>query len=147
MARSREAYLKAKREQAAAARAKDPAAYRKSRREAYAKDPNKRVYWTTYNHRRFFWSRANKLRGAGRARARDLSLLWYRQRGLCALTGRKLTRETAQLDHILPKARGGTDLPGNLRWVCIEVNLAKRDLTDSEFVELCMAVIVMRNRR
>lgn len=141
MARSREAHLKAKREQMARKRSKDPDAYRKSRRDAYAKNPKKRDYWNAYNHRRFFWSRANKLRGAGRARARDLSLLWYRQRGRCALTGRKLTRENAHLDHVLPKARGGTDLPGNLRWVCIEANLAKRDLTDAEFVALCRDVI------
>jgi hypothetical protein len=90
-----------------------------------------------YYGRRFFWGRAMKLRGEGRATTTDLARMWKQQRGLCALTGRRLTRESAHLDHIVAKARGVTDEIGNLRWVCTEVNLAKRELSDEEFVALC----------
>lgn len=82
-----------------------------------------------------------KLRGEGRASTADLARLWKDQRGLCALTGRRLNRENAHLDHIVAKARGGSDGIGNLRWVCIEANLAKRELSDAEFTALCADVM------
>lgn len=94
-----------------------------------------------YYARRFFWGRAMKLRGRNRATATDLAKLWIKQRGLCALTGRRLNREIAQVDHILPKKRGGTDEASNLRWVCKEVNFARRELTDTEFIALCNDVM------
>ena len=81
-----------------------------------------------------------KLRGANRAGPAEVAKLWRSQRGRCALTGRRLDR-SAQLYHILPRARGGTDETANLRWVCAEVNLAKRDLTDAEFRALCADVV------
>lgn len=89
-----------------------------------------------YYNRRFFWARRTKLRGPERASHIELARLWKAQRGLCALTGRRLDR-AAELDHILPRVRGGRDDIANLRWVCREVNLAKRDLTDAEFFALC----------
>lgn len=96
-----------------------------------------------YAAKRFFWSRAMKLRGENRATFRELAALWKLQRGLCALTGRRLDR-FAQLDHVKPKARGGGDELANLRWVCIAANLAKRDLSDDEFFQLC-ADVTRRN--
>ncbi|MBU9318919.1 HNH endonuclease [Burkholderia multivorans] len=90
----------------------------------------------TYYAKRFFWSKAMKLRGSGRASARELAAIWKKQRGLCALTGRRLDR-SAQLDHKTPKARGGSDQATNLQWLCEEANLAKRALTDAEFIALC----------
>lgn len=83
---------------------------------------------------RIFWTRALRLRGIT---AEDLASLWKQQRGLCALTGRKLGR-TAQIDHRLPLARGGTDDIENLQWTTAEANRAKRDLTDDEFMALCI---------
>lgn len=56
------------------------------------------------------------------------------------MTGRKLTRENVQLDHIIPKVRGGSSTIENLRWVHRDVNYAKRDLFDAEFVALCQEV-------
>ncbi|WP_420917537.1 HNH endonuclease [Pseudomonas proteolytica] len=94
----------------------------------------------SYYAKRFFWARAGKLRGPGRASASDISSLWKRQRGRCGLTGRRLDR-TAQLDHIHAKARGGPDSIENLRWVCAEANLAKRELSDEAFLMLCREVI------
>lgn len=83
--------------------------------------------------RRIFWGRALRLRGVT---ALDLWKLWKRQRGLCALSGRPLTK-TAEIDHIIPKVRGGTGDLCNLRWVTKEANRAKRDLMDDEFISLC----------
>jgi len=88
-----------------------------------------------------------KLRGAGKASTADLARLWKLQRGQCAMTGRRLTRDTAHLDHIVAKARGGTDAIGNLRWVCTEANLAKRELSDAEFLALCSDVMAWIGNR
>lgn len=96
-----------------------------------------------YQHRRFFWLRATKLTGVT---ARDLASMWKRQRGRCALTGERLDR-TAQVDHITPRARGGTDALDNLQWVSVAANLAKRDLTQEEFVALCSSVMAWVGRR
>ena len=89
-----------------------------------------------YNTRRFFRSRAMKLSGPGRATAKELAFLWRKQRGRCAITGIKLDRG-AQVDHIMPKKRGGKDLVGNLRWVCELANITKRHMTDSELIAFC----------
>jgi 5-methylcytosine-specific restriction endonuclease McrA len=90
--------------------------------------------------RRFFYGRSVNLRGPGKATARDLAAIWKRQRGVCELTGRRLDR-SAEIDHILPKVRGGSDAPGNLRWVVKDANRAKRDLLDADFLQLCRDVV------
>ncbi len=132
---------KTKREYMARKRAADPVAARRYQMEAYQKNRDARTEkMRHYYAKRFFWGRAMKLRGQGRATPAQLSKLWKRQRGRCALTGRKLKR-AAQLDHIIPKARGGSDGIENLRWVCEEVNILKRHLMDSEFFQLCQDVL------
>ncbi len=90
--------------------------------------------------RRFFYGRSINLRGPGKATARDLAALWKAQRGLCALTGRRLDR-TAEIDHIIPKVRGGAHKIGNLRWVVKDANRAKRDLLDADFIALCRDIV------
>ena len=93
-----------------------------------------------HNRRRdknFFSYRADRYRTVS---AQDLAALWKRQRGRCALTGRRLDK-TAHLDHIVPRAKGGADDIENLRWVCDEANLAKRDLSDDDFIRLCRDVL------
>jgi 5-methylcytosine-specific restriction endonuclease McrA len=130
----------AKRLQMAIARAANPEKFRARGRANHAKnrEPNKEKL-REYNRRRFFWSRAMKLRGEGRADFKQLASLWKGQRGMCALTGAKLDRD-AQLDHIYPKALGGGDGIENLQWLAPEVNLAKRALTQSQFIEMCQMV-------
>lgn len=76
-----------------------------------------------------------------RHRWTELMELFKRQRGRCAYTREKLVLgDTASLDHIVPKARGGGDEIGNLQWVTWTVNNCKRDLTHEEFVTLCKKV-------
>lgn len=93
-----------------------------------------------YASKRFFWVKAMKLKGSNKATTKQIASLWKKQKGLCALTGKKLDR-TSQLDHILPKAKGGTDYIENLQWLSQEANLAKRDLTDEQFISLCASVM------
>ena len=139
--RDPEKYRASKRESMARRRAADPEAARAYRNAYHAANRTVQTKkMRDYYARRFFWGKAMKLRGTGRANAKDLANLWRAQKGLCALTGRRLDR-TAQLDHKMPKARGGGDKIQNLQWLCPEANLAKRDLTDAEFAALCEDVM------
>ena len=141
MPRDAEAIRRAKREHMARKRAADPEAARAYRRSYHAANrAAQTAKMRTYHGRRFFWTKAMKLRGEGRATAAEIAAIWRKQRGRCALTGARLDR-TAQLDHKLPKARGGDDSPANLQWLSEDVNLAKRAMTDTEFVALCGSVM------
>lgn len=61
----------------------------------------------------------------------------------CALTGDKLIPSlNCSVDHIVPKSKGGAiDDPNNLRWVTVDANRAKGDLSDEEFFAFCQRVI------
>lgn len=71
----------------------------------------------------------------------DLWKLAKKQKLICALTGRKLTRETISVDHITPYSRGGSNGVDNLRMVHIDANMAKQNLADPEFLQLCREVV------
>jgi len=122
------------------------AAYREANAASVLSDKQR------YARKRFFYKRASNLL----IRARNdgatllpqcadlttaLSRLWKRQRGICPVTGRRLNRDNAQLDHIVPLKRGGRDEIENLRWVHRDVNYAKRDLLDQNFFRLCIDVV------
>jgi 5-methylcytosine-specific restriction endonuclease McrA len=77
----------------------------------------------------------------------QIKALWDSQDGRCGLTGRPLTPANAELDHIIPRKRGGSSELDNLRWVCVEANRAKRDLLDEEFLALCTNVVEWIGRR
>jgi hypothetical protein len=108
LVRSREEHLKAKREGMARLRARDPDVARQKRNDFHARNREQQTEkMRDYYARRFFWGRAMKLRGEGRATYRELAAIWKRQHGLCALTGERLTRENVDVDHILPKTPCG----------------------------------------
>lgn len=71
--------------------------------------------------------------------ADELQELWNKQKGVCALTGRKLDKD-AEIDHIVPISRGGDNSINNSRWLCRQANQAKHSLTDDEFFRLCSEV-------
>ena len=105
-----------------------------------------------YAARRFFHIRANNLKIRAKVRhevatTAEVSRLWKQQLGTCPVTGRRLNRESAQLDHIIPLVKGGSDLVGNLRWVHRDVNYAKRDLLDDDFFRLCLDVVANLNNK
>jgi 5-methylcytosine-specific restriction endonuclease McrA len=79
--------------------------------------------------------------------AAQIEALWDQQEGRCGLTGRPLIKEQAELDHVIPRTRGGSSDLENLRWVCVEANRAKRDLLDDEFLTLCGSVVEWLGRR
>jgi hypothetical protein len=58
-----------------------------------------------------------------RVRFRVLS----RDRFTCQYCGRKAPDVVLHVDHILPRSRGGTDDPANLKTACSDCNLGKSD--------------------
>lgn len=63
----------------------------------------------------------------------------------CYLTGEKIDiydTRSYHFDHIIPVSKGGNSNIENLGICTREVNLAKRDMTDKEFIELCKKVIL-----
>lgn len=57
---------------------------------------------------------------------------WY----TCAHCGRKLRKDSVEIDHIIPKSKGGTNQPENLQCLCIHCNRSKRDKTDRSKADL-----------
>lgn len=148
MARTIEETRKAKREFMAKKRLENPDAAKAYARKYHHENREKQTaYMREYAARRFFWNREMHLRGKNRATARELALLWKAQKGCCALTGRRLTKSTAHLDHIVPIAKNGSHEITNLRWLCTEANLAKRALSNEEFLQLCTDVMAWIGKR
>jgi 5-methylcytosine-specific restriction endonuclease McrA len=74
--------------------------------------------------------------------ARQVLNLLERQGFRCALSGLPLIPgQNASLDHIVPRARGGTHELSNLQWVTTDINNAKWALGADEFIALCRAVV------
>lgn len=71
------------------------------------------------------------------SRWKELEQLLESQNYICPYTGMKLEiGKNASIDHIVPKSKGGTDSIDNLQWVDLATNMAKRDLDESEFLQL-----------
>ena len=125
----------AKRAGMAAQRAADPEGVRARDRKWVSENRERlNAVRRKWHEVRFFYVRAKRMRGVS---ASDLARIWKQQRGLCALTGQRLDR-TAELDHKMPKCRGGTNARSNLQWVTHAANFAKRDMTVEEFHALCV---------
>jgi 5-methylcytosine-specific restriction endonuclease McrA len=75
----------------------------------------------------------------------ELKALFDKQGGKCALTGRDLDFWTMELDHIIPRSKGGQNALNNVQWTCEEANQAKKNLTDDDFIKLCKDVIAFRS--
>ena len=69
------------------------------------------------------------------------------QQYLCALTGRKLTPQTAAIDHIVPVRRDGEHVIENAQILHKDVNRAKGSLTSQEFIDLCREVVAWSGTR
>lgn len=106
-----------------------------------------------YAHR-FFFSRAKahitrlKSSESPHSLCKCISSIWYKQRGICVYTGKKLDR-TAQLDHKVPVCKGGDNSPNNLQWITAESNRVKRSMTHEEFIAICsdIAAYIEANKR
>lgn len=84
---------------------------------------------------------ANSLYKNGKITAGDLFRIAKKQRMRCALTGQKLTADNISLDHIIPRSKGGLNIPTNIRFVLKPINIARQTMTDSEFLNLCRGVV------
>ncbi len=70
----------------------------------------------------------------------DLWKIAKKQNLLCPFTGHKLTKENLSLDHIIPKSKGGLNVPSNIRLTLKDVNMAKQSLLDEDFIKLCNTI-------
>lgn len=62
----------------------------------------------------------------------------------CYLTGLPIDLNDSrsyQLDHKIPKSRGGDNSLDNCGLVCRRANMSKSDMTYDEYIELCKLVI------
>ena len=64
--------------------------------------------------------------------APTLDVLWHRDRGIDQYTGKKLRREDASMDHIIPSDLGGTDEWENLALTHKDLNCEKGNRLNSE---------------
>lgn len=95
--------------------------------------------------------RAKAIRRRGECISLDaLEVLWFSQDGKCELTGWPMTMELAK--GVVPTNcsidRRDSALgyvPGNVQLVCRAVNIAKHDLSGSDFLQLCRAVLENAN--
>jgi len=78
--------------------------------------------------------------------ATEVVELVQRQGYLCAISGRKLTPETASLDHIIPFSRGGEHSIRNVWVVDHQVNIAKGTMSLEEFLAMCEDVVRWRHQ-
>lgn len=62
--------------------------------------------------------------------------IYHRDNGQCRYCGRVVLLPFGTLDHIRPKAQGGTGEAANLAWACFPCNNAKGDMSESMFREL-----------
>lgn len=79
-------------------------------------------------------------------RSKQITIDWVeseldKQHHKCALSGRPIDILTLEVDHIVPRSKGGSDELSNLRLVCRAANAAKGELTDDELLLLCQEII------
>jgi hypothetical protein len=73
--------------------------------------------------------------------AKGLMRLIKSQEYRCALSGEKLTPNTAELDHIKPRSKGGSDELQNLQWLDRRINRMKGQMKNDEFIAVCRRVV------
>lgn len=80
-------------------------------------------------------ARAKRAAIKGRYRARDIRILYIRQKGKCAYCDCELNRKF-HIDHIVPLSRGGSNYRSNLALACAHCNLSKHDKLVSEWIKV-----------
>jgi len=75
-----------------------------------------------------------------RASVKEIVSLVEKQDFRCALSGVELAPETSSLDHKHPVSLGGTDEIDNLQWLDANVNRAKGNMPNEDFILMCKRV-------
>ena len=75
----------------------------------------------------------------------DLWKIAKKQKLLCSFTGQRLTIDNMSVDHIIPKSKGGLNIPSNIRLTLKSVNVARSNMTDDEFLSLCKLIVTAAN--
>ncbi|AFM14210.1 hypothetical protein Turpa_3576 [Turneriella parva DSM 21527] len=76
--------------------------------------------------------------------AKDFYSLLERQNYRCALSGRELTPENTDAEHILPLDSGGSHTPQNIYLIVRDAARLKRHLTEAQVIDLCFDILKTR---
>lgn len=75
-------------------------------------------------------------------RYQELLDLFNAQNGKCKYTNRIITLQIdCELDHIIPRSKGGADVISNLQWLHRDVNKMKYDLTEEVFIQSITEIV------
>lgn len=85
---------------------------------------------------------SNKHYKLNRITAFDLWKIAKNQKCKCVFTGVQLTVDNMSVDHIIPRSKGGLNIPSNIRLVIKPVNIARQTMSDESFVSLCRSVVL-----
>lgn len=58
--------------------------------------------------------------------------IWLRDKGICQYTGKKLDKETGNVDHVIPRDKGGENSWTNMVLSCKSINSKKKNKTPEE---------------
>lgn len=70
----------------------------------------------------------------GRVTGAQLRAIWRRQRGRCTYCRRRLDDTGFDVDHMMPRSRGGTSAADNLQLLCPTCNRRKGSRTHVEYL-------------
>lgn len=138
--KTREGYMDKNVERVAAWKSKNPDRTKSSSK--HWRDNSERGYWS----KKISSIKANsKFRGIKHElTVDDLMILYEKQKGLCALSGRILEKTNSRsLNSLSIDRKDGSDgyTPDNIRLVCWQANAARLDGTDEELFEMCIDIL------
>jgi hypothetical protein len=79
-------------------------------------------------------------------RSNDLYALLEKQNYRCALTGRELTPEITDAEHIVPLDAGGEHTPDNIYLIIKDAARLKRYLSEPDLMQLCLDILNNRGK-
>ncbi len=79
-------------------------------------------------------------------RAKDLYALLEAQSYRCALSGRELTPEITDAEHIVPLDAGGEHTPDNIYLIVKDAARLKRYLPERDLMQLCFDILNHRGK-
>lgn len=77
----------------------------------------------------------------------DIWKIAKKQKLKCAISGIKLNNDNISLDHIIPFARGGKNIPENIQLVHNTINLMKGSFYIKDFLEAIKIIYEFQNKK